>query len=195
MSKDPVEELKTKLYSYLLTFTKNKLSHTLSIGGRKTVELKQLDIRNYYGLKIGECILSYDLNLSLPYFIKAVYQIYDFLPLNPSLKTYCIIDGITLESTITNFISHISRKVYCRDCGRILNDIDYIPEEEQCFACAFESLILLEKGTVDFCSICQEFTARYIKLACGHKFHRRCVSKLLKNNCPLCNREIEVTNF
>lgn len=190
-----IEDTKTKLYSYITAFTKNKLGQAPLIQGKKIVELKQLDIYNYYGLKIGECALIYDVNMQLPYAIKAVYQVYDFIPLNPLLRTFCVIDGSTLESAVKNFVTHISKKVYCRDCGKILNDTEFIPEEDQCFSCAFESLILFEKGKTEFCSICQSFSARYLTLKCGHKFHRKCISKILRNNCPLCNKEIENADF
>ena len=125
-----------------------------------------------------------------PYVFKANYVISDCLPKNPNLKLSCSIDGTTLSSAFGKFMEHIASKVYCRDCGKLCNDKDYILEEEQCMACIFETILLKGKQPPIFCSICQTETCKFITLQCNHTFHRKCVSKLFRNACPLCSKQI-----
>lgn len=182
-----------KLFSYLEKYIKAKFDEQQGVDGIKFIELKYLGVKNYYGIEITECSLFYENNYRAflsPYVFKVTYNIIDCLPKNPNLKLYCTVEGKTLSSALEKFIEHISSKVYCRDCGKLCLDKEYAVDEEQCMSCVLETLLLYKKNSRIFCSICQQETYRYITLDCGHTFHRRCVSKLLKNSCPLCLKTI-----
>lgn len=193
MNKD--SSIKTRLYSLLYTKLYRKLENTaLSQGdNKKIIDFKQANIHNKHGLEISDFSLHYEPGAVMRncYTIKAYFRIADILPFHHGVETYYICKGSTLEEVLTTFLYKINEKFYCRDCGHMRLDSDYIEDEEQCLCCLMEAVLLVEKET-EFCSICQSDTCRYITLRCGHKFHRKCVSKLLKNSCPLCNRVIEV---
>lgn len=184
-----------KLLSQLEEYIKIKFEAKQYENGLKYIELKNLGIKNHYDLEISDCSLFYETSFRsfiAPYICKVNYNIVDCLPRNPNLKLSCSIEGTTLTMVLEKFIEHISSKVYCRDCGKLCNDKDFCMEEDQCMSCVLETLLLNRKRKPIFCSICQQETCRYITLQCGHTFHRRCVSKLLKNNCPLCSKSIFV---
>ena len=190
VSKDTYRE---KLFSYLKQYIVDSLAkQTFTYEGKKILELKGLNIRNHYGLEIAECILVHDPSIATryQYLFKCSYKIADLLPFSPGIKTYCFIEGNILDDTLSKFIQHIASKVYCRDCGNLRNDSEYFKEEDQCAMCTFETLILYEKNPSIFCTVCQTETRRFTTLKCGHTFHRKCVSKLLRNACPLCVRPI-----
>ena len=42
------------------------------------------------------------------------------------------------------------------------------------------------------CSVCLEEINTSLELECGHIFHRKCISDLLKYICPLCRYPIDV---
>jgi hypothetical protein len=189
---DDKDSHQTKLLMYLKQYISQRLDMTPTILGKKVLEMKNLDMKNVYGLETVECLLIYDpLTILNTFTFKVVYKITDFLPLNPSLKLYCYIEGKNLNDTLIKFIKHISEKVYCRDCGKLRTSSEFVKDEDQCMHCIFETLILYENKETQFCCICQQKTPRYIRLQCGHIYHRKCVSKLIKNKCPLCNAEIE----
>lgn len=193
MSKEP--STKNKLYSLLYTRLYRKLE-TTSIqqpDGKKVIEFKQANIHNKHGLEISDFSLQYEPAAIMRncYTIKAYFRITDILPFHHAIETYYISKGSTLEEVLTTFLYKINEKVYCRDCGHLRVDSDYVEEEEQCLCCLMESVLTVE-NEAEFCSICQSDTSRYVTLRCTHKFHRKCISKLVKNNCPLCNRAIEV---
>lgn len=186
----------SSLLLYLKKYIMNKIALLPVLYGKKILELKNLDLKNVYGLEVGECVLIYDsASILNNYTFKVTYKIDDFLPLHHNLKLYCYIEGKNLDEVLPRFIKHIAEKVYCRDCGKLRNSSEFLKEEDQCFHCVFETLVLYENKQPEFCSICQHKTPRYIKLHCGHVFHRRCVSKLLKNKCPLCNSDIEIIDI
>lgn len=49
----------------------------------------------------------------------------------------------------------------------------------------------------DNCAICFEEidTTQEVPLSCGHWFHKQCLTKLNRNSCPLCRREIVVEDM
>lgn len=186
-----------KLFSYLEKYIKNKFDEQQSVEGIKFIDLKHLGIKNFYGIEISECSLFFENTFRpfmSPYVFKVTYNITDCLPKNPNLKLFCTVEGKTLSSALEKFIDHIASKVYCRDCGKLCIDKEYSVEEEQCMSCILETILLSRKADRIFCSICQQETHRHIVLDCGHMFHRKCVSKLLRNSCPLCSKSIFVSS-
>lgn len=194
-TKDEISH-QSKLLNYLKQYILNKIDSLPVTYGKKIMELKNLDVKNTHGLEIANCILIYD-SASIPnnYTFKVTYNIDDFLPFHPSMKPYCFVEGKNIDEVLPRFIKHVSEKLYCRDCGKLRNSNEFVKEEDQCYHCLFETLVLYENKESEFCCICQHKTPRYVKLHCGHLYHRRCVSKLLKNKCPLCNSEIDRIDY
>lgn len=188
---DKIEELRQKLRSYIYCFIQETLESLPIVDGKKVIELKQLDIKNQHGLDISECSLIYQPGTNPAYVFRGNYRFSDFLPPGQGIKTFCYVEGNNLMPTLLEFIDHIGQKIYCRDCGKLRMEREFIFEEDQCISCVLETLLLTRRAIVKFCSICQTDTPRYITLRCGHQFHRRCISRLIKNRCPLCNAVID----
>lgn len=183
-----METEKDRLFKYVLSFVSYCMEKTESVSGKKVLKIDSMNIYNKHGLEIEGCDIVQD---SSGIEIKASYNFRDFLPCKPGLKTTCTIYGKELEPTLKEFVEHLNKKIYCRDCGKLGFDSEYVEAEGQCVSCVLETLLFLEKER-QFCSICQTETPRYITLSCGHTFHRKCISKVLKNKCPLCQRQISV---
>ena len=50
----------SSLLLYLKKYITNKIALLPVLYGKKILELKNLDLKNVYGLEVGECVLIYD---------------------------------------------------------------------------------------------------------------------------------------
>ena len=45
------------------------------------------------------------------------------------------------------------------------------------------------------CPVCYEILRTSKPLSCGHWVHKKCIVKSLKNECPICRKEVELTDL
>jgi len=45
------------------------------------------------------------------------------------------------------------------------------------------------------CPVCYEVLRTSKPLSCGHWVHKKCIVKSLKNECPICRKEVELTDL
>ena len=101
--------------------------------------------------------------------------------------------------------NHASHKY--KNCGHSVNyscALEAYEKDNSCNLCSKNiinnnKIILLERDTIDMCSICLENTNTSVH--CGHFFHKECIEELQKynNKCPYCrcilyNNELKTYN-
>jgi hypothetical protein len=103
-------------------------------------------------------------------------------------------------------LKDINNYLFCRHCGTVVTSDLFsssLDEEKvytdygMCHNCMINTIIDCENKNIQeiTCSICLEQTKSYFTIHCGHKFHRACLSRLEKKNCPMCRKNInEIVN-
>lgn len=133
---------------------------------------------------------------------------------NPSINDYVIeffigksIDGITpshgeselfilqtagpsLKKAFSTILDYINKYIFCKQCGTIRQFDSYSEEHNKCDSCLINDILMLNRKTSEYCTICMESTKNYYTLRCGHKFHRSCLSDLKVKACPNCRKWI-----
>ena len=188
-------EKQTELIKSLVKMWEQNIQHLRSKYPNKSfVYGIPINVVNTYGITFEKMTLSY-VHSTKNYEFSAVNKLKPNIfgsesVLADSCNPYG--EGKDIQTTLTKFMNCMNNFVFCDHCGRIRSIGLYDKTQEMCQNCLMENYMNEYKNIEsEYCSICLEHTKTFITTHCGHKFHRACISKLKKNECPMCRKNLD----
>lgn len=199
-------EVQQKLVNIFCGIWENKFSCIQKNSSNESILFKvPLSIKNKYNLVFDQDVMIKYNSKSKKYeFTASAFRnIDDISDTLNSISQFISVEskGKTLREAFSLFLNDINIYLFCRHCGVIVtSDLFYMNETEEklytddgmCHNCMINNIIDCENKNIEeiTCSICLEQTKSYFTTHCGHKFHRACLSRLEKKNCPMCRKNI-----